>query len=475
MNEHLGHLYHRLPATLQNLAASMRGWHLDRLRYGAETEVLVKDALARDTWPLEFWNQWRTDKLKEILTAAATSTPFYFEHWNSNRKGKENGSEVSLELHNWPVLEKEQVRKQPSAFLCSGVDRAKMHHEHTSGSTGKPLDLWSSQATQRRWYGLFEARWRRWYGVSLRDRWAILGGQLVTPVGRKHPPFWVWNVGMRQLYMSSYHLSPSTAASYWAALRHYNVRYILGYTSSLHTLAAEAVRLGLEPLSLAVVLTNAEPLYDHQRETLQRAFGCPIRETYGMSEMVAAASECEAGRMHLWPEAGVVEVLDGDQPVPAGEVGDLVCTGLLNPDMLLIRYRVGDRGALAPEGTECACGRTLPILLRVEGRSDDVLYTVDGRSIGRLDPVFKSNLPIREAQIIQESLKSVRVLFVPSDPSVTTEMVGTLARRIRERMGPVEVEFERVESIPRGPNGKFRAVICRLSAAERVSVSRRDA
>ena len=92
----------------------------------------------------------------------------------------------------------------------------------------------------------------------------------------------------------------------------------------------------------------------------------------------------------------MVEVLEAGAPVPAGTVGDLVCTGLLNADMPLVRYRVGDRGALAPADEGCRCGRTLPTLATVEGRVDDVLLTPDGRRIGRLDPVFKADLPVRE-------------------------------------------------------------------------------
>src|SRR6201999_2266836 len=120
-----------------------------------------------------------------------------------------------------------------------------------------------------------------------------------------------------------------------------------------------------------VIISNAEPLYAHQREFISRVFGCPVRDTYGMSEMTCAASECEAGKLHLWPEAGIYEVLRDDQDVPvrAGETGRLVCTGFLNPDMPLIRYEVGDRVAIAPPSEKCSCGRTLPILLSVEGRN----------------------------------------------------------------------------------------------------------
>ena len=65
-----------------------------------------------------------------------------------------------------------------------------------------------------------------------------------------------------------------------------------------------------------------------------------------MAEIVTAAGECNEGQLHLWPEVGWVEVFDNNQLVNDGTPGELVCTGLLNIDMPLIRYRVGDRGAL---------------------------------------------------------------------------------------------------------------------------------
>src|SRR5436190_7566282 len=126
-----------------------------------------------------------------------------------------------------------------------------------------------------------------------------------------------------------------------------------------------------------------------------------------MAETVAAASECEAGRLHLWPEAGWLEIINNNQAAPSGEVGDLICTSLYNTDMPLIRYRVGDRAALADPHQSCSCGRHLPQISALEGRIDDVLYTTDGRRIGRLDPIFKAQLPVREAQIVQERLDCI--------------------------------------------------------------------
>jgi phenylacetate-CoA ligase len=102
----------------------------------------------------------------------------------------------------------------------------------------------------------------------------------------------------------------------------------------------------------------------------------------------------------------------------------------------------------------------------VEGRIDDVLFTVDGRLIGRLDPVFKGDLPIREAQIIQESLTEIRVRYVPAT-GFDSEAERSLIEELRARLGMVEVVLEPVQDVPRGPNGKFKAVINNISAIKR--------
>jgi phenylacetate-CoA ligase len=134
----------------------------------------------------------------------------------------------------------------------------------------------------------------------------------------------------------------------------------------------------------------------------------------------------------------------------------------------LVRYRVGDRLRLADPAERCPCGRSLPMVLSVEGRRDDMLYTSNGRVVGRVDPVLKM-LPLLESQIIQDSLDRVRVRYVPA-PGFSAAAAAILTRRLRERMGDVDVVLEAVESIPRGAGGKFRLIVCNLPHAQRLAL-----
>ncbi len=452
-------LYHRLPYAGRCLAASLRGGYLRWWRYGPETPGLVEEALAREHWGEAQWRRFQGRALASLLRRAVLHVPYYRRHW----RGRE-ATEWQV-LRNWPILRKETVRRDPRAFLADDRDPRLMFAEHTSGSTGTPLTLWWSRATAVAWYALVEARLRHWNGLTRHDRWAILGGQLIAPVEQQRPPFWVWNAPLRQLYLSSYHLGPGNAAAYLEAMARHRVRYLIGYPSAMADLARLAEEQTVPAPDLRVALSNAEPLYRHQRRAVENAFGCPVRDTYGTAELVSGAGECAHGRLHLWPEVGLLEVLadDADEPLCAGETGRLVATGLLNRDMPLIRYEVGDRGTLASAGDRCPCGRGLPILDAVEGRLDDVVVTPEGRRVGRLDPVFKADVPLREAQIVQVSEKRVILRLVPA-PGYGPGVADDLATRLRRRLGPtMDIAVEEVERLPRTAGGKIRAVVSYLT------------
>lgn len=439
MRQSLTRIYQRLPHWIANELASFYGARMDRLRYGEETEILVAQALERDYWSPKQWQDYQTAETEELLRFARRC-PGY--------------ANAPANWQDWPILEKEQLRRNPQRYLVPDWPKRDLVVEHTSGSTGTPLTLFRPKEAFRRWYALFEARIRLWHGVNRQVRWANVGGKAIVDPGRSRPPFWVWNRASHQLVLSSYHLAPAHLPAYLQALQHYDIQVLWGYPSSIHALALAQKRIR-QTHSLRVILTNAEPLYQHQRRDMEEAFRVPVRETYGLTEIVAGASECEQGSLHQWPDVGLTETLaEGDLS------GEMLCTGFLNHAQPLVRYRCGD--ALSLESGTCSCGRTLPLLARIEGRCDDAILTADGRSIGRLDTLIKDRFPIMEAQFIQERVGALLFRYVPDEHFSDADR-DRLLKHFAQYLQGMTLELEPVSSLERGANGKVKGVINRVN------------
>ena len=134
----------------------------------------------------------------------------------------------------------------------------------------------------------------------------------------------------------------------------------------------------------------------------------------------------------------------------------LLITGLGQEATPLLRYRIGDVGTRSKK--PCPCGRSGDVFLHVDGRVEDYVLTPDGRLVGRLDHVFKEQLDVAEAQILQDDKNSIDVFIIPRE-NYTDISERRLLRAIRSRLGDqIEIRIKPVTNIAREPNGKFRAV-----------------
>lgn len=450
-------LYHHLPPPAWSLVASLRAWRLRERRFGAVFANAVPQIVRRTNAPEAELRAYQAQRLAMLLAEAAAFVPAY------RGLPVPTGPGDALEtLARWPLLDVRRLRASPAEYCNPSRTSGAVIRLFTSGSTGTPKQIVRDAEAEQLNYAYAEVRWKLTAGVDRNDRWAMIGGQLVVPVTRRRPPFWVRAWPLRQLYMSSYHLAPEHAEAYMRELAEWQPAYLLGYASSLNQLAAFSESTGIR-LRPRAVISNAEPLYVHMRARLARVFACTVRDTYGSTEGVVQAFECESGRMHVSTDFGVLEILGLDgTPAPPGVAGRVVVTGLTNSAMPLVRYEIGDTASwAAPQ--RCPCGSSFPVLATIEGRTDDLLELPDGRYIGRLDPVFKGGLPIREAQIVQRRDGSIDVRIVPEEHAGTAWTIahqGQLLGELRARLGDsVAIRIERVERIERSANGKFKAVV----------------
>jgi phenylacetate-CoA ligase len=240
----------------------------------------------------------------------------------------------------------------------------------------------------------------------------------------------------------------------------------MGFPSALYAVAEHVLEHGEQLPAVRGVFTSGERLPQYMRSAIERVWQCQVFDRYGAVEGCVSASQCERGRYHVSPEVGIVEIVDEDgRAVAPGEEGELVCTGLGNTLQPLIRYRIGDRARWAVQQS-CECGRQTPILEGIDGRVEECCYTADGRRIIRFDPVFKGVANIRQAQVIQESLRAFTVAVVPTSGFAPSD-IDTLRAKMRLHVGDADVTVVTVDEIPRTPTGKFKSVVCRLSPADK--------
>ena len=458
-------MYWKAPYFLKNWLASLNARKLDFSRYGLAYERIVSEIAEHDRWSPEKFIEYQRQELHSLIRHAGKNVPYY------RRMFAEAGiapSEICQlqELPRLPILEKQIVRSSPKVLVDETLDQRRLLVFHTSGTTGTPLTLYRDVKLCSAIFAFLDARWHQVADMSRRANKSVsIGGYLVAAPERTKPPFWVYNRRWKQLYMSSYHLSPKYLGYYVDELRQFRADYIEGYPSSVHAIAQYIFDNELDPVPFKACYTTAENLFDHQREAIEKAFGCRTYNQYGCGEQVVFAAECEHGSLHLSPEIGIVEIVDeDDRPLPVGETGQLICTSLINRVQPFIRYRVGDMAALR-DGL-CSCGSPLPLLGHVEGRTDAVLITRDGRKIGRLDPLFKGVHGIAEAQIVQTAYDQFVIRIVPGKEYTDTDGQH-VATNLSHRVGKADIRVRIVDHIERTKAGKFRAVVCKLDGKHR--------
>lgn len=452
----IGKIYLSLPAVVQNILVSVYGAKLYIERYGVgrkRAELTLKET---EKYSIPEMRSFQEKKFVEIARYAIKHVPFYIDWSRSNLITSEEINTIE-DLSKFPVIDKDLLRQSPERFISNENNIKKLLPLSTSGSTGRPLKIYTDNRTRTSHYAFF-TRLRGWFDVGKRGGRATFFGRVVVPQNQSKPPFWRYDWAQNNLLMSTYHLSSKNIEHYIEKLASFKPKEIIGHPSSIYKLAKYINENGVfGVISPNVIITTAETLMPYQRTCIENAFDCPLVDQYGCTEMAFFASQCQAGKMHFHPEHAIVEIVDEKNcSVEPGVHGELVATSLITKVMPLIRYKVGDSLAISKEPADCH--PAFPVIAFLEGRTDDLIYTRSGNSVGRLSPIFRSDKNITVSQLIQEENGDIKVYVVPNDKysSKNREMIR---QELIDRVGDgFEISISEVESIPKEKNGKFRPV-----------------
>lgn len=454
-NPRLRRIYYSLPIYMREGMAAIYSMTQHRLRFGGVFQSHIAELQANAGRTAEEHAAVQLQRLRSTLSYAGAKCPYYRDLFHKVGFAPDAIRSHS-DLRRLPLLDKETVRSQADRLEAIPLPSRTARGE-TSGTTGTALKLVITEETNQRHYA---TQWfhMSWAGIRWGDRWAFFGVHPIAPLDSLRPPFWVLDRYEKELIFTSQHMAPATLPLYARALADYRPAVICGIPSAIHILALHLIETGRRDIRPKGVFTWAETTLPYQRQSIEEAFGCRVYSSYGNGERTGHLLQCERGNFHVVPETCVVEVLDSlGNPAAPGEMGELVCTSLIERAMPLIRYRIGDT-AIAAEGL-CSCGRTTPILCDIAGRTHNFVLGHDGRRFGPLAHLFTSAMQIKEAQFVQKEAGSVCIRLVPRIGYGPAEQALLMEAARMEFGNHVDVTIQVVDAIPRTAGGKFPVVV----------------
>lgn len=408
-------------------------------------------------WPKDKLELHRLEGLRRLLARANQSVPYYQQCFREIGFQPNQISSLT-DLQQLPFLTKQIIRSQGDRMKAS--DARGLARFNTGGSSGEPLIFFIG--TERVSHDV-AAKWRatRWWNVDIGDREIVVWGSPIE-LGTQDRVRAIRDKLMRTELIPAFQMNEANLDRFVARIQERKPKMIFGYPSAISHIANHAKKRGiaLNKLGVKVVFCTSERLYDHQRESITAAFGCPVANGYGGRDAGFIAHECPNGGMHITAEDIIVEIIDDNgNPQPPGVAGEIVVTHLATGDFPFIRYRTGDIGVLDSE--PCSCGRGLPLLKEIQGRSTDFVIAADGTVIHGLALIYiLRDLPeVQSFKIIQETRQLTRVLVITT-AGAENEISPKIIHGLRQRLGEtVEIRIEFVNEIPPEKSGKHRYVV----------------
>lgn len=416
-------------------------------------------------WPEPDLLNHQQGQLSQLLRFAKENVPFYKNRLNAvfNRAGE-------VDFRRWteiPILRRTDLLNHREDLLATVIPpgHGEVSDTEGSGTTGTPvvtrhnyLTHLASQAALFRAYDWHKVDYRgvfvQWMG-NVANVAAWPDGLAKGPWG----PSWHPDTPSGMYWHINRDTTPENVVEFLSRKR---ADYLSGRPLTSHSAILAAERLGIK-ISLRGVSVFGSGVTEQQREDCRRVADAEMIALYATKEVYNIGHQCPTGtHYHVNSELLLLEVLDeNDRPVPPGVRGRAVVTSFYNTAQPFIRYDLGDQIVMSDR--PCSCGRTLPVIERIEGRTTHLFRFPDGRKIApSIPPLFRSLICAMSWQMAQIAPLKVEVRYL-KDGSKAKPDFDAFAREIKLRTDPdVTVKFVVVSELPLTPSGKFIEYVCEL-------------
>ena len=427
----------------------------------------LQELIQSQYWSADQLETYQLEKLRLLLEHAYTTVPYYRSLMDTTavrpRDIRSKGDLVRL-----PLLTREAVQQSfPTALVSTQARRYTT--ARTGGSTGNPVVFYvdkSVRTAERASY----YRFLSWTGYQLGEPMVRLwGAPVVSSRAARLRRF-----AKRQLYRidsyDSFKLDERLFAEISTRIQSLKPSLLRGYTTALVAFASYVRANRLTFPSLTAVTTTAEVLQDYQRQRIQAAFNCRVFDQYGCGEVNSIAADCELQRgLHVAAEHAMVEIVDEQgRPVRPGELGNVVVTNLDNYATPFIRYVNGDQ-AVALDGS-CPCGRNLPMIGSIAGRTADLIVGLNGKQVhGEFFTHLLHELGWTERLVVtafrvEQFTRSDLTFDVVARRAPSFDDMTAMKSVVCQFLGPVDLTIRCVDDIPPGRSGKRRFTVSHVSS-----------
>ena len=435
------------------LYGQARGYRrLDICRRVAAHERLSREKLARLT----------DEGVQQHIHRSIARFPFYAERVKAHR-GSLPGPGEPLLLTEMPVWSRDDQR---AFFAQQTPPDDSAYVRQTSGSTGHPVRFHVTRESYE-WRTAVTDRAYAWAhaeeGVRSLHVWAADH----TPQSRKQSIKRRVHLSLqRRVYFDAFQeFTDAERAACCALINRVKPDAIVGYGSMLVDLARYARDHKALTWKARTMVNAAEGLQSGQRELLEKYLVQEVFLSYGSREFMSIGMECDRhDGYHIHTDNLVVEVVDdAGRPLAPGEEGRIVVTDFHNAATPFIRYEIGDLGVMAPD-EPCACGRPFPRLARVDGRLQDMIYTPRGSLNGLYITYTMRQFDWIDGYQVVQSARNRILIRLLTGASLTAERLAPVTAMLREKLGEMTIDYERVDALSRRKSGKVELVISTISA-----------
>ena len=413
--------------------------------YPISPNQIFKFLMKSQYWTREVMRNFQLEKLNDLIKFTNKSSRYYSKIYENKELTLSKLNELPSKI---PLTTKKEIIENYPETRTENFTKKYKHA--TSGSTGEPLITYISGYAEA-YREACRMRFRSWWGIQEYDRNVYIGKAYSNNDGSLF--FKIKRYIRGRLDIDIFHLNDNSIVKYYNQIEKFKPVFIRGYKSGILEFAElmDKNNLKFKNFKLKVTIVTAETLFENERRYIEKILNSKVANEYGAVEAGLFACECPVGSMHINEES--VYMYTNNQ-------NEVIVTELFNDSIPLVNYKNDDLIIISDD--PCSCGITSRIIKEVQGRVSGYIVKPDGSRINQIIiPIIfrkfyenKFKRMIRKYKVIQEA-QTFTIKIIPLD-NYNKECEEHIRTRMFKEIGhDIIVNFEIVNEIKRGKNGKF--------------------